>query len=179
MQTSSTKGNSLLALHKNSTSQAKLLELTRDFSVPIEQLYAAFTDGEVIKEWWWPKGLHADRVEFDFHEGGRYFINMKGFEKGGGGMTGRFEEIILNQLIVMTDQFADENGKPISAKEAKMPGSWPDLIYITFEFEANDENSSSLHLYQTGIPNEVQKDCMQGWSESFDKLEDYLIGRRH
>lgn len=60
-----------------------------------------------------------------------------------------------------------------------MKGVWPEMIYITFEFESADENTSHFHLSQEGIPNEMQKDCIQGWSESFDKLAEYLEGRKH
>ncbi len=166
--------------HKLSSPQSKLLEIEREFRVPVDQLFEAFTNAEAIKSWWWPKGLHSDHTEIDFHEGGKYFINMKGYDQGGGGgMTGQFEEIVKNERIVMTDQFANEQGRPISAKEAKMPGEWPDMIYITIDFESLGDNKSRFKLYQQGIPNEMQKDCVQGWSESFDKLENYLEGRSH
>lgn len=163
--------------HKRSTPQSKLLVIDREFEVPVGRLFDAFTNPEALKSWWWPQGLHSDRIDYDFREGGRYFINMKGFDIGGGGMTGQFEEIVRNKRIVMTDQFADKNGRPISAKEAGMPGVWPELIYITFEFESVDEGTSRFTLTQEGIPNEAQKDCIQGWSESFDKLEKCLGGR--
>ncbi|MES3039259.1 MAG: SRPBCC domain-containing protein [Bdellovibrionota bacterium] len=164
--------------HKNSTPQSKLLEIKREFNVPVEKLFQAFTNSEALKIWWWPKGLYADRVDVDFKEGGKFFINMKGFDRGGGGMTGQFQEIIPDKLIVMTDQFADENGKAISAQEAKMPGQWPELAYITFEFYSLGHDKSGFLLSQEGIPNELQKDCIQGWTESFDKLENYLAGRK-
>ncbi len=165
------------SLHKNSTPESKLLEIKREFHVPLPQLFEAFTTPEVLKIWWWPKGLYSDHIELDFREGGHFFINMKGFDAGGGGMTGQIEEIIKNQRIVMWDQFADENGHAISAQEAKMPGAWPEFVYITFDFESIDENRSLLTLSQQGIPNEAQKDCIQGWSEMFDKLERYLSGQ--
>jgi uncharacterized protein YndB with AHSA1/START domain len=159
------------AIHKNSTPESKLLEIKRDFNVPIENLFAAFETPEAIKAWWWPNGLYADRVELDFRKGGHFFINMKGFEKGGGGMVGEFEEITDHQRIVMSDRFADENGRAISAEEAHMKGVWPEIIYITLEFSRRDENTSRLHLSQEGIPNEMQDDCIQGWSQSFYKNE--------
>jgi uncharacterized protein YndB with AHSA1/START domain len=177
MQTSQEKTQS--AAHKNSTPQSRLLEIKREFNVPVSQLFNAFTTSEAIKQWWWPKGLYTDRVDLEFREGGRFFINMKGWSQGGGGMTGEYVEIVENERIVMSDQFADENGKPITAAEAKMPGIWPELIYITFEFEAVGDNKSRFTLSQEGIPNEMQKDCVQGWTESFDKLENYLVPVRN
>ncbi|MEN0059850.1 MAG: SRPBCC domain-containing protein [Bdellovibrio sp.] len=155
------------------------MKIERKFNVPVDELFAAFANAEVLKHWWWPRGLHSDTVEIDFREGGKYFINMKGFDRGGGGMTGHFEEIIKNKLIIMTDQFADERGRPISAAEAEMPGVWPTLVYITFEFEATSSGTSLFHLFQQGIPNELQEECIQGWSESFDKLEKYLESHKH
>jgi uncharacterized protein YndB with AHSA1/START domain len=143
--------------------------------VPVHFLFAAFTNAEALKIWWWPKGLHSDHIDYEFKQGGRYFINMKGYDEGGGGMTGEFLEIVPDKKIVMTDFFSDKNGNPISAAEAKQKGNWPEVIYITFEFEALGENQSRFKLSQEGIPNVLQKDCMQGWNESFDKLQSYLI----
>lgn len=166
-------------LYKVSTVNSKLLVIDRDFNVPVEKLFDAFSHGEVIKVWWWPKDLYADKVNYDFKEGGKYFISMKGFDQGGGGMTGQFEEIVKNERIVMTDYFSDEKGNPISAAQADMPGQWPDTVYITFDFESFGEDKSRFKLSQQGIPNEMQKDCTQGWNESFDKLEKYLMSHKH
>jgi uncharacterized protein YndB with AHSA1/START domain len=165
--------------HKNSTPQSKLLVIERKFNVPVDQLFNAFTASEALKSWWWPKDLYSDQIEIDFREGGKYFINMKGSDVGSCGMTGEFEEIVQNKRLVMTDQFSDGNGRPISPKEAKMPGEWPELLYITFEFASVDENTSRFTLFHQGIPNEAQEDCIQGWSESFDKLEKYLNARKN
>lgn len=178
MQTTQQNSN-LITDHKNSTPEAQLLVIEREFHVPVDQLFAAFATADALKNWWWPKGLYADRIDYNFREGGHYFINMKGYDQGGGGMTGEFEEIIKNHRIVMTDHFANERGKPISAQEAKMPGIWPAVIYITFDFQAINDHTTRFTLSQEGIPNEVQKDCLQGWNESFDKLEKYLNGRKN
>lgn len=165
-------------IHMNSTPQSKLLEIKRAFHVPVDQLFNAFTNAEALKNWWWPNVLYADHIDWDFRVGSKYFINMKGHDHGGG-MTGLFEEIVSNKRIVMTDQFSDENGRAISAQEANMPGHWPKVGYITFDFASIDANTSSFILSQEGIPNEAQKDCIQGWAESFDKLGNHLNDRKH
>ncbi|MDG0816493.1 SRPBCC family protein [Bdellovibrio svalbardensis] len=177
MQTSTEKSTHS-TVHKNSTSQSPLIEMEHSFNVPVDQLFKAFKTSDALKAWWWPKGLYADRVDIDFRKGGKYFINMKGSNQGGGdGMTGLFEEIIENERIVLTDQFADKNGRAISAQEAQMPGDWPELGYITFEFDSVDEKKSRILFTQEGIPAEMKKDCIQGWTEMFDKLEAYLGSR--
>lgn len=165
--------------YKHSTPQSQLLEMQREFAVPVERLFAAFKTPEALKAWWWPNGMYSDKIDLEFQEGGKYFINMNGYDQaGGGGMTGKFIEIIENERIVMSDQFADKEGHAISPQEAKMPGVWPPMAYITLEFKSVGEAKSQLLLSQEGIPNELQKDCIQGWSESFDKLESYLSERK-
>jgi uncharacterized protein YndB with AHSA1/START domain len=181
MQTKQEKQNRP-SMTEGSAPDPKLLEIRRDFQVPVVRLFEAFGSAEALKAWWWPDGLHADRIDLQFREGGRYFISMKGQVQGkdvSGGMTGEFEEIVENKRIVMTDSFADERGRAISAQEAGMPGQWPEQISITFEFEAAGNAASRFRLAQQGIPDEMQKDCIQGWSESFDKLERYLTGRKN
>ena len=180
MQTEQAKWNQP-SVAEDSAPSPKLLEMRREFQVPVARLFEAFASAEALKAWWWPNGLHADQVDFDFRVGGRYFISMKGQVQGrdaSGGMTGEFQEIVENERIVMTDSFADENGRAISAQEAGLPGQWPEQISITFEFDTAGETASRFRLAQQGIPDEMQKDCVQGWSESFDKLERYLAGRK-
>ena len=121
MQTKPEKRNQG-SVAEGSTPSPKLLEIRREFQVPVARLFAAFASAEALKAWWWPDGLHADRVDFDFREGGQYFISMKGQVQGkdaSGGMTGEFQEIVENERIVMTDSFADERGRAISADD------WP------------------------------------------------------
>ena len=177
MQTAQEKNRQTTG-HKESTPQSALLVVEREFEVPVSQLFTAFTTPEEIKAWWWPKGLYADQVELDFHDGGHYFINMKGFAQGGGGMVGHFEEIIENKRISMTDQFADKDGNVITPQQAQMKGEWPEFVYITFDFETRGDNGSLVRLSQQGIPDESQADCIQGWNEMFDKLETHLGGTR-
>jgi uncharacterized protein YndB with AHSA1/START domain len=181
LQTKQEKRNQR-SMPEGSLPEPKLLEIRREFQVPVARLFEAFATADVVKAWWWPNGLHAERIDYDFREGGRYFISMKGQVQGkdaSGGMTGEFEEIVNKERIVMTDSFADEKGRAISAQDAGMPGQWPEQISITFEFETASKEASRFRLAQQGIPDEMQKDCIQGWSESFDKLERYLAHRTH
>ncbi|WP_413578158.1 SRPBCC family protein [Bdellovibrio sp. HCB290] len=180
MQTSQEKGRKR-PIHNASTPQAPLLVIERQFDVPVSELFAAFADSDSLKEWWWPQQFFADEADIDFREGGRFFISMDGGTDTGnvGGMTGHYEEIIENVRIVMTDQFADKQGRPISPEEAGMPGDWSKMAFITFEFEKLGEKRSRFKLSHEGIPTKFQNDCIEGWMESFDKLEKYLKDYRH
>lgn len=158
----------------NSPAASNLIEIEREINVPVAQLFMAFANADAIEAWWWPEGIYSDNTEIDFVTGGRYFINMKGHDSSLGGMTGRFEEIVPNKLIVLTDQFANEHGQPISAQEANIAGAWPQTIIDTFEFESLSENKSRVKLSQLGVPPEAREECIKGWNQMFDKLERFL-----
>ncbi len=172
MQSSQEQDNQS-GVHLNSTPESKLIVIQRKYDVPVNKLFKAFSSSEALKSWWWPNAYYTDRVDLQFSVGGTYYINMRGTETNTG-MTGQFEEIVHNERIVMTDHFADETGNPITAQEAKMPGNWPETVYITFDFTAIDARTSMVKLTQEGIPTDQQSDCYQGWSEMFDKLHTYL-----
>ena len=68
--------------------------------------------------------------------------------------------------------------KGIIDRNSKMScrfNSLSEKIFITFEFEADGPDSSRLKLSHQGIPNEGQAECLNGWNQMFNKLEDYLI----
>ena len=75
--------------------------------------------------------------------------------------------------MVITDNFSDENGNIKPASEYDIPGDWPDELLITFELEEAD-GATKLRLLHEGIPEEMYDDCVKGWNESFDKLEENI-----
>ena len=80
-------------------------------------------------------------------------------------------------MIVCTDQFADKNGRPISAREAGMGGAWENaeetLIY-SVKFTSLGENKTEIQLVHEGIPASEHDECVSGWSSSLDKMKKLL-----
>lgn len=85
--------------------------------------------------------------------------------------TGTYEQIIPQQKIICTDQFADEKGNIISAFEAGMNGKWPEKLYLTIEFEPCNRDQTKLVVTHQGIPKSQYDDCCDGWISSIDKLK--------
>lgn len=74
----------------------------------------------------------------------------------------------------MTDHFSDKYGNIITPEQAGMPGNWGKELLITLEFDEN-LGKTDLTLRHEGIPPDMQKDCIQGWQESFDKLNTLVM----
>jgi uncharacterized protein YndB with AHSA1/START domain len=89
---------------------------------------------------------------------------------------GVFREIVLHERLVMTDSFADENGKTVPASHYGFGERFPLEMLIIVMFEEHD-GETKLTLRHSGIYGSSAQDrdnMQQGWSQSFDKLAEYL-----
>lgn len=155
-----------------------LVQLTRKFQAPVERLWQAWTEPELMKQWWGPENYSCPECKMDVREGGKSLLAMKGPDGKVQYTGGTYEEVIPNRKLVTTDQFTDKDGNLMTANEAGMPGDWPDTLRITIEFRGMGDNESQMHIIHEGIPKEMHDDCVSGWSSSIDKLQ-RLVERSH
>jgi uncharacterized protein YndB with AHSA1/START domain len=148
-----------------------LVEVTRTFRAPVERVWNALSDPELIKQWWGPTNFTAPNAETDFRVGGKYLFSMQGPDGKVIWSGGDYKEIIPDKKIVCTDHFSDKDGNPITANEAGMTGDWPKDLYITIELESIGPDQTKMAISHEGIPAEMHDDCVKGWSESVDKLQ--------
>lgn len=148
--------------------------ITRVFDTPREQLWKAFTQPEIFKKWWGPKGFSCPVAEIDLRVGGKFFSCMKSSDGNEIWGIGTFREIKEPEKIVVTDSFADEKGNVVSAEHYGMSKDFPKEMLIHYDFEEQGDQSK-LTLKHSGVPNlEMLNDMRVGWNESFDKLDDFL-----
>ena len=159
------------------TSTERELIIERVFDAPRELVWKAWTEPEQVMRWWGPKGFTAPAAKIDFRVGGKYLFAMRSPEFEEGRVlwsTGVYREIVPFERIVCTDCFADENGNVVPASYYGMAGDFPLEMLVTVTFEEHG-GKTKLTLYHAGIPAGEHRDgANQGWSESFDKLAEYL-----
>jgi uncharacterized protein YndB with AHSA1/START domain len=146
------------------------VELTRTFKSPVEIVWAAWSQPELIKQWWGPVEFSCPEAKVDFKVGGQALLAMKDPDGKVIWSTGTYKEIVLHKKIVVTDSFSDELGNIIPAKQVGMPGDWDEPCLITISFHSPDPGSTVMNIYHEGIPSEVHDDCVSGWSSSLDKM---------
>lgn len=147
------------------------VEIERIFHAPVDQVWKAWTDADMIMQWWGPETYSCPEAHLDFREGGQYNLAMKGPDQKITWSGGVVEEIVPQQKIVFTDRFTDEIGKPVPASTYGMTGDWPENSYITVIFERANESETKMYLLHEGIPSSLYDDCVQGWNSSLDKLQ--------
>jgi uncharacterized protein YndB with AHSA1/START domain len=146
------------------------IAVERVFNLSVTKVWQAWTEPDTFKKWWGPKDFTCSSSSIDLKTGGKYLncmLSPKGEEYWS---TGTFKEIIPDKRLVFTDSFSDEKGNIVSAESHNMPGDWPMELLITVTLEEEEDGKTKLRLLHEGIPREMQKDCIQSWNESFDKL---------
>lgn len=89
--------------------------------------------------------------------------------------TGVYREIVAPERIVSTDNFADAEGNVVAPSYyGFMNGDWSGEMLITVTFE-DIGGKTKLTLRHEGLPvGEHQSGANEGWSQSFDKLAEYV-----
>ncbi len=147
--------------------------INRVFNLPVSVVWLAWTDAEYYKKWWGPRGFTCPSSKMEAKVGGKYLSCMRGPDGKEYWSTGVVKELIPERKLVVTDSFSDEKGNIKPASEYGMPGDWPKELLITVYLEEAD-GATKMKLKHQGIPNEMREDCIKGWNESFDKLEENI-----
>ena len=64
-------------------SRLRTVEFDRVYDAPIEQVRAAWTEPEALKQWWGPDNVTIPECEVDLRVGGRFYIVMEAGESDG------------------------------------------------------------------------------------------------
>lgn len=137
--------------------------VTRVFDAPRELVFKAFTDPELIAQWWGPNEFDVAACEVDPRPGGVFNIDMRAPDGAVFEGKGAFREVIApERLVFVTQGFADEAGRPQL-----------EVLYTLTFTEQSGKTTLILRselIHATPAMAEILPGMEQGWSESFDKL---------
>ncbi len=91
------------------------LIINRVFSAAPEKLFQAWSDPEMIAQWWGAKTYTTPVVNIDFRVGGLLLYCMRSADGQDTWGKGIYKEIVRPSRIVVTDSFADPLGNTVPA----------------------------------------------------------------
>ena len=135
---------------KNKTLFTKDLEnkkivVEREFSAPVESVWKAWTESNLLDQWWAPKPWRAVTKTMDFRPGGFWLYAMKGPNNEIHWARADYKSIDKQKSFQIVDCFCDENG----VRNEEMPTmSWNNqflktadgtkvVVEISFKSEAD------------------------------------------
>lgn len=127
--------------------------LTRVFDAPVQRVFEAWSDPQIMARWWGPESFTLPVCELDFREGGAYRMVMRDPTGQDYPFQGHYRTIEPNRLIIF---------------DAKIFDGVEVLTTVTFVAE---EQQTRLTVQQS-IPSDKGAAAGQteGWSGSLEKL---------
>lgn len=98
---------------------AKKITVSREFNAPVSLVWRAYTDSEILDQWWGPSPWKAKTKSMDFREGGQWLYVMTGPENEAHWSLLQYQKINTEKDFSAKDAFCDENGNI----NTEMPGS--------------------------------------------------------
>lgn len=164
----------------------KGIVIERVFDAPREAVWKAWTDPEMIKQWWGPEGFTAPSVKVDWRVGGKNILAMHGPAGSEWDRdmysAGVIKELVPNEKIVTSDYFSDEEGNKVKPASEGQDANFPDEMDVVITFEDAGEGKTKLTISYPKPENEEQFQAMlksgmeEGWGASLDKLAKVVEG---
>lgn len=123
---------------------AKKIKVSREFEASTEQVWKAWTESELLDQWWAPRPWKAQTKNMDFRVGGTWLYFMGGPNGEGNWCRVDFSSIEQGKSFSADSCFCDENG----VKDDSFPVmSWTNVfseadggtkvdVELTFDSEA-------------------------------------------
>ncbi len=139
------------------------LVLTRIIDAPREKVYRAWTDPELLKQWFAPAPFTTPVAELDVRPGGSNRIVMRDPQGNEFPNRGVYLEVVENERLVFTDAYT----------KAWEPSKKPFMtVIVTFEDEGGRTRYTARARHWTAADREAHEKMgfHEGWGRCADQL---------
>lgn len=148
------------------------IKVERLFNAPIDLVWAAWTEADILDRWWAPKPWVAQTKSLDFREGGMWHYAMVGPDNEKHWARVEYIKIVVKKFFSSYDEFCDEHGNP----DPSLPrNKWEN----TFTERGNDTLVNILLSFDT--LEDLEKIIAMGFKEGFtsglENLDQYLASQ--
>jgi uncharacterized protein YndB with AHSA1/START domain len=138
------------------------LEMRRRLPAPRAEVFRAWTQPEILRQWFCPVGFSVVTSEVDLRPGGRYRLGMKAPDGSVHTTSGVYQEIQPPERLVCTWRFED-------------PDALETLVTVEFRDLGGD---TELVLRQDRFADTKRRDGhLSGWVGCLESLDQYFAKR--
>lgn len=147
----------------------KKITVVRSFDAPVERVWKAWTQRELLDQWWAPKPWKAETQSMDFRLGGKWLYDMVGPDGERHHAAIRFDTIEENKSFTAEDFFTDADGNKLN----DMPSmNW----YTTFD-SAGNQTTVTINISfssEEDLNKILEMGFEQGFTSALGNLDDLL-----
>jgi uncharacterized protein YndB with AHSA1/START domain len=152
--------------------------VTRVFDAPVERVWQAWVEPELVKQWWGPAGFSSPSAEMDFREGGRSLVCMRAPEEYGGQdmyNTWSYRKIEPLQRIEFINHFTDKYGVKLDPTSLGLPPGVPQEVPHVITFKPVGSGKTEMTVTEYGYTSDQAHDLSRaGLEQCLDKMAESL-----
>lgn len=99
-----------LVMNYNVDRDKRVIKIEREFAAPLSMVWNAWTDSNILDQWWAPKPWQARTKKMDFKNGGYWLYAMIGPDGSQNWARADYKDILPEKEFNGIDAFCDENG---------------------------------------------------------------------
>ena len=149
------------------------LVIERVFDAPRELVFRAWTEPDHFAQWYGPNGFTTPHCVLDVRVGGRLHFCMRNEQMGDMWNAGVYQIIDPPSRLVYTNYMADEDGNRVAPSQFGIGEGFPDETVVDLSFEDLGAGKTKMTMRHS-IPSTMAGHAAEGWSQSFDRLGEYL-----
>lgn len=148
------------------------LTVVRDFDAQPDEVWRAWTEAELLDQWWAPRPWKTRTKSMDFRPGGTWLYAMEGPEGEKNWCRADFVNVEPGKSFSASEGFCDENGEMVTdmpgmhwmVSFTKTPNGTRVTVVISFASEADREKIISMGF-------------REGFTSAHGNLDDLLAGK--
>ncbi|MES1215871.1 MAG: SRPBCC domain-containing protein [Bacteroidota bacterium] len=152
----------------------KNMLVEREFEAGLEQVWQAWTDSEILEQWWAPKPFTAVTKSMNFKEGGNWHYYMLGPDGSKFWCMINYLKIVKLKMFTAQDAFCDEEGN----KNTELPN-----MHWENTFTATGAGTKVNVVVTFATTEDLEKIIAMGFKEGFamahDNLEELLKSKNN
>jgi uncharacterized protein YndB with AHSA1/START domain len=150
------------------------MAMTRTFDAPVEDVWRAWTEPELVKRWWGPTGFTAPIAEMDVRKGGTSLVCMRAPAEFGGQdlyNTWTYVTVIPMERLEFVQTFTDADRNPVEPAELGLPPGIPRDVPHVVTFTALDSGRTEVSVTESGYASAELADFSRGgMDQCLDKM---------
>ena len=154
----------------------KTLIVERTFHAPKSKVWRAYSDPDMLAQWWGPRGWETEIKHMDFSNGGHWHYVMRCVDPAQADWFGKaswgrasFHNIRAEDSFEYVDQFCDENG----VVNAEMPTSKTTLTLTEIPGGTKVRLVTEYDTPET-LKQVLEMGMEEGFRETWQKLAEFL-----
>lgn len=161
--------NSAILFNFDVDKENKTIHVERSFNAPIDLVWAAWTEAEILDQWWAPKPYQAVTKLMNFEEGGHWLYYMLGPEGDKQWCLFEYDSIDKEKNFSGTDAFCDESANPDDTKpRVKWKNEFSEvedstLVNIELHFDALEDLETIIEM-----------GFKEGFTAGLENLDQYI-----